>query len=244
MENEIIPEDLPVSSTPTPENNGLPPKKKIIRRVKPAVEGINSPSSSINTVFVKPGLTQQEKELISDPDATTPPAPPTGGKPKIITPSMAARAASQAESHGLRNFFILVVVLIIAGGAGFYVTGGRNSAWYKQVFRSGSVSPAPAPVQNTIGQNPIPTPVPVVEVPVATTSTSTMANVTSVKVNNTPTGYLNVRSIPSTGGTLITQIHPGETYPYTKTQSGWYNITLDNGQIGWVTGQYVTVVKK
>ncbi len=61
----------------------------------------------------------------------------------------------------------------------------------------------------------------------------------TVTVQATPTGWLNVRSIPSTQGTIRTRVYPSQTYVYTKYEQGWYLITLNNGTTGWVTEQYV-----
>lgn len=58
-------------------------------------------------------------------------------------------------------------------------------------------------------------------------------------VQNTPTGYLNVRQQPSVSSPIITQIHPGEVYPYTVYQAGWYKIVLPGPSEGWVSEQYV-----
>src|SRR6185437_990287 len=56
-----------------------------------------------------------------------------------------------------------------------------------------------------------------------------------IKVKDTPTGYLNVRATPSSAGTLVTQVHPGEIYPFSDKSKGWYKITLTDGSFGWVS---------
>jgi hypothetical protein len=61
----------------------------------------------------------------------------------------------------------------------------------------------------------------------------------TITVQATPTGWLNVRSIPSTQGTIKTRVYPSQSYVYTKYEQGWYLITLNNGTTGWVTEQYV-----
>lgn len=58
-------------------------------------------------------------------------------------------------------------------------------------------------------------------------------------VQNTPTGYLNVRKEPSVLSPIITQIYPEEVYPYTVHQTGWYKIVLPGPSEGWVSEQYV-----
>jgi len=102
---------------------------------------------------------------------------------------------------------------------------------------SNQIQPSPA-----VNQNPAATSSP--------TNTSTNNQIPAkapsknqIKITNTPTGYLNVRATPATSGKLVTQVHPGEIYPYTAVQNNWYNITLIDGRTGWVTGQYVSVVQ-
>ena len=62
---------------------------------------------------------------------------------------------------------------------------------------------------------------------------------TSLKVKDTPTGYLNVRSEASVSGEIVDKVDPGETFPYTAEQDGWYKITLPSGEEGWVSGEYI-----
>lgn len=59
-----------------------------------------------------------------------------------------------------------------------------------------------------------------------------------VKINETPTGWLRVRSEPSLASDEVTKVDPGETFPLKDTQSGWYQIELDDGDLGWIAGQY------
>ena len=54
---------------------------------------------------------------------------------------------------------------------------------------------------------------------------------------------INVRSEPSVYGDIVTKVNPGETYEYSKEENGWYYITLDDGSVGWVSGDYVQVVE-
>lgn len=60
-----------------------------------------------------------------------------------------------------------------------------------------------------------------------------------VEVKDTPTGYLNVRQAPSTGGALITQILPGEKFIVLEKQPSWYKLRLKDGQEGWAAKQYL-----
>lgn len=61
-----------------------------------------------------------------------------------------------------------------------------------------------------------------------------------IKVLDTPTGWLNVRSGPTLGSSIVVKINPGEYYPYLDEQTGWVKIKYNNGQSeGWVSSQYV-----
>src|SRR3989338_3216782 len=66
---------------------------------------------------------------------------------------------------------------------------------------------------------------------------------TTIEILDNDLGYLNVRSEPSVSGDIVTKVNPGETYEYTKSENGWYYITLDNGSVGWVSGDYVEIVE-
>lgn len=63
---------------------------------------------------------------------------------------------------------------------------------------------------------------------------------TMIKILDTPTDFLRVRSTP--GGTQTGEVSPGDTYPYIDEQSGWYEITLKDGTKGWVSSQYAEKV--
>lgn len=64
------------------------------------------------------------------------------------------------------------------------------------------------------------------------------SKVASVTIGSTPTGWLRVRKAPVSGAE-VTKVNPGEVYPVIDEKSGWFEITLDDGRVGWVAGQYV-----
>jgi hypothetical protein len=63
-----------------------------------------------------------------------------------------------------------------------------------------------------------------------------------VKIKDTPTGFLNVRSEPSTSGgdeTIVIKIDPGEVYKFIEANDlGWYKIEYKRGEQGWISGRY------
>lgn len=60
-----------------------------------------------------------------------------------------------------------------------------------------------------------------------------------VKILDTDTGWLRVRSTPSISASEVTKVYPGEFYSYLDQQAGWVKIKLDKDKEGWVSGQYV-----
>ncbi|HUQ85639.1 MAG TPA: PEGA domain-containing protein [Candidatus Limnocylindrales bacterium] len=61
-----------------------------------------------------------------------------------------------------------------------------------------------------------------------------------VVILNTPTGFLRVRVSASVAGSEIGRVAPGETFELVSEQPGWYQIKLKNGQVGYVSSQYVS----
>jgi len=74
-----------------------------------------------------------------------------------------------------------------------------------------------------------------------TKSASTSTSKNTLTIAETPTGFLNVRDEPSTAGTQIDQVSPGDEYEYTDEKNNWYKIKLSDGTEGWVSGTYVDV---
>lgn len=65
----------------------------------------------------------------------------------------------------------------------------------------------------------------------------------TVTILSTPTGFLRVRDEASLGGNEIAQVHPGETYPLVNQTSGWFQIKLSDGKLGWVSSSYAQTNK-
>lgn len=64
-----------------------------------------------------------------------------------------------------------------------------------------------------------------------------------ITINDTPTGFLRVRSGPSTGTDEIGRVEPGETYTVESEENGWYQIKIKSGDLGWISGQFATKKK-
>lgn len=55
---------------------------------------------------------------------------------------------------------------------------------------------------------------------------------------------VNIRSGPGVKYKLITSLKKGTTLSYLKVSNNWFNIVLANKKSGWVSGNYVTIIKK
>jgi len=63
-----------------------------------------------------------------------------------------------------------------------------------------------------------------------------------LRVLETPTGWLRVRSEPSLGASESAQVVPGEEYKYYTVEQNWYQIEYEEGKRGWVSGEYIEEV--
>jgi hypothetical protein len=75
----------------------------------------------------------------------------------------------------------------------------------------------------------------------ATPAPTAASGKSTVEIQDTPLGFLRVRSGPSITASESAEVKPGETYPYLDEQDGWYKIKLQAGD-GWVSSEYA--VKK
>lgn len=64
-----------------------------------------------------------------------------------------------------------------------------------------------------------------------------------VIIEDTPTGFLRVRTEPSTAATESARVNPGEKYHLYDEQNGWFQISYDGTNKGWVSGQYAQKVE-
>ncbi len=216
MTDDDIDKDLLI-----PEESG--PKKKIVKKAKPAIEGINSPKTTRSTVVVRTSKSDEREEMNGFGPAST----------RLIPDDR------KKSNYHLGRWFGILIILLVLVAAGY-------EAYIWNINRNVETIPGYTSVNL---DNPVASSTPVVDPyqPEASstpaTSTPVIIPATTLTINTTPTGYLNVRATPSSSAKQLAQVHPGETYPYTATQSGWYKITLTDGSEGWVSGQYITVVK-
>jgi len=70
-----------------------------------------------------------------------------------------------------------------------------------------------------------------------TTATADIAT-PYVVILDTPTGWLRVRSGPSTAATESAKVDPGEKFPLLDEANGWFEIEYEEGSTGWISGTY------
>lgn len=103
-------------------------------------------------------------------------------------------------------------------------------------------SPSPSP---KVSPKPTATPKATASpVPTATPKASPKASPTAslprpyVVIKSPDTGWVRVRSEPSTSGEELAKVNDGESFPLKDEQSGWYKIEYDTGKTGWISGKY------
>ncbi len=62
-------------------------------------------------------------------------------------------------------------------------------------------------------------------------------------IKDTPTGFLRVRSEPSTSSTESARVNPGDKYHIYNEQTSWYQISYDGTNKGWISAQYAEKVE-
>lgn len=77
------------------------------------------------------------------------------------------------------------------------------------------------------------------EVDLASITTSPITSQREVVIKLTPTGFLRVRSAPSTTAKEIARVKPGERLPLIEDLPSWIKIKTVDGQEGYVSAAYV-----
>ncbi|MBI5018790.1 PEGA domain-containing protein [Candidatus Gottesmanbacteria bacterium] len=93
------------------------------------------------------------------------------------------------------------------------------------------------PVESSPAAGVATTPTPSVKAGEAATSSATPQK-PYVTIKDTPTGFLRVRMEPSTSATEAGRVNPGERYHIFNQQTGWYQISHDGTNKGWISAQY------
>lgn len=67
-----------------------------------------------------------------------------------------------------------------------------------------------------------------------------------VKINQTPQGWLRVRSEPkivNDPSNEVAKVNTGDLLPYLGTQTSWFQIEYQKGKKGWISSSYATLVE-
>jgi hypothetical protein len=73
-------------------------------------------------------------------------------------------------------------------------------------------------------------------------SSGASSQVSHVKILDTGTGFLRVRSGPGTSYPEISRVTPGDVYELLDESSGWYKIKLSPDVSGWVSSQFASKI--
>lgn len=63
-------------------------------------------------------------------------------------------------------------------------------------------------------------------------------------INETDTGWLNVREGPGANFAIIGRTYAGKQHSLLQKEAGWYKITLEEGKEGWVSAEFVTLLEQ
>lgn len=60
----------------------------------------------------------------------------------------------------------------------------------------------------------------------------------TVRILDTPTGWLRVREEPTLSATEAAKVDPGKEFPFLDEREGWFQIEYESGKEGWVSSRY------
>lgn len=145
----------------------------------------------------------------------------------------------QVVNAQVREGYKLVVSSQLARVVGTAIPDTASGSGLLTGDASGSATPDDVtPTPSNDEDDPKPTVKPTVKPTSTSTSTTTGSYVT---ILDTGTGWLRVRSTPSSSGTELARVDVGETYPYLESSNGWYKIEYESGEEGWISGQYAEI---
>lgn len=74
--------------------------------------------------------------------------------------------------------------------------------------------------------------------PTASPSASPTPQKQMVRILETPTGFLRVRTDSSISSSEIARVNPGESYEILDEKDLWFEIKLTDGRVGWISSSY------
>jgi hypothetical protein len=73
---------------------------------------------------------------------------------------------------------------------------------------------------------------------VATAAASIKEPANTVRILDTPTGWLRVRDEPTLAGSESARVNPGQRFELMQEETGWYKIKIDASKQGWISSEY------
>lgn len=61
-----------------------------------------------------------------------------------------------------------------------------------------------------------------------------------IVIQDTPTGWLNVRQGPGLNYDVILKVYPNDIYILLEKKDDWYKIKIDEEKEGWINSQYAS----
>lgn len=188
-----------------------------------------------------PGSDKGEITIISDPSGAT---VKLNGKDSGLTPltlknispgdqELALSLASYRDRF-LRGKVIASYRLNIAAQLAKNTETATNPE-ANSATPSAQLKPSATPTPGALSRKTTPSPTP--------TTTSNLPAKPYVTIKSTPTGWLRVRNKPNTSGEEVAKVNPKEAYPLLDEQSGWTQIKLNDGSVGWVNDSYIEKMK-
>lgn len=74
--------------------------------------------------------------------------------------------------------------------------------------------------------------------PLATAAASIKEPTNTIRILDTPTGWLRVRDEPTLAGSESARVNPGQRFELLEEEIGWYKIKIDADRQGWISSQY------
>jgi len=197
-------------------------KEKIAKIVKGPSQ--TKPTTAVkpqrpNPQSLKPAL--QAKRAIRQSIQKQTPLPKRNLKPQTL---LKLPPVKRKRTSSVFNFIVGILTFAAIGYGGYFA--------YDKYFAGDPPAEQPAFVEETTTPEPTPAPTP---------ETTSEPEVT-VTIQDTETGFLNVRDGSSTASEILTTIAPGDSFDLITTNEAgdWTQIQVDQNTAGWVASRYVT----
>lgn len=175
---------------------------------------------------------QSEISVTTNPDGAS---VSLDGETKGVTPLPMPNITTGEHSLIVSSPGFLTRTLKVKTTAGYRLNAIIKLALSPQGISEATTSASPTPSSSI-------TPKPTVT-GTATASASPNPPKPYALIKDTPTGFLRVRMEPTTGATEAAQVKPGDKFTILDTQDGWFKISYDGKNTGWISAQYTEKVE-